>query len=70
MRGLDTAYMLDLIPVIASYVPLTLFMAIVAMIAGLALAIVMAVIRVIRVPWLHRVVAVFISFFRGTPLLV
>ena len=47
MRGLDTAYMLDLIPVIASYVPLTLFMAIVAMIAGLALAIVMAVIRVI-----------------------
>ncbi|WP_378947644.1 amino acid ABC transporter permease [Paracoccus sp. R86501] len=70
MRGLDTAYMLDLIPVIASYVPLTLFMAVMSMIAGLALAIVMAVIRVIRVPWLHGIVAVFISFFRGTPLLV
>jgi len=70
MRGLDTAYMLDLIPVIASYVPLTLFMAIMSMIAGLALAAVMAVIRVIEVPYLHRAVAVFISFFRGTPLLV
>lgn len=62
--------MLDLIPVIASYVPLTLFMAVMSMAAGLALAAVMAVIRVIKVPYLHRIVAVFISFFRGTPLLV
>lgn len=70
MRPLDTAYMLDLVPVIAGYVPLTLFMAIVAMIAALVLAALLAIVRVLRVPVLDRVVAVFISFFRGTPLLV
>ena len=70
MRPLDTAYMWDLVPVIAGYVPLTLFMAVIAMIAALALAAVLAIVRVLRLPVLDRVVAVFISFFRGTPLLV
>ncbi|WP_042252115.1 amino acid ABC transporter permease [Paracoccus sp. PAMC 22219] len=70
MRPLDTAYMWDLVPVIASYVPLTLFMAIVAMAAALTLGSALAIVRVLRVPVLDRIVAVFISFFRGTPLLV
>ncbi len=70
MRPLDTAYMWDLVPVIAGYVPLTLFMAIVAMVAALTLASALAIVRVLRVPVLDRIVAVFISFFRGTPLLV
>ncbi|CAM3163282.1 amino acid ABC transporter permease [Paracoccus nototheniae] len=70
MRPLDTAYMWDLVPVIAGYVPLTLFMAVVAMVAALTLGSALAIVRVLRVPVLDRVVAVFISFFRGTPLLV
>ncbi|MCG6111115.1 MAG: amino acid ABC transporter permease [Paracoccus sp.] len=70
MRPLDTAYMWELVPVIAGYVPLTLFMAVIAMIAALALAAALAIVRVLRVPVLDRIVAVFISFFRGTPLLV
>lgn len=70
MRPLDTAYMWDLVPVIAGYVPLTLMMACIAMVAALALAAVLAIVRVLRVPVLDRIVAVFISFFRGTPLLV
>ena len=70
MRPLDTAYMWDLVPVIAGYVPLTLFMAIVAMVAALTLGSALAIVRVLRVPVLDRIVAVFISFFRGTPLLV
>lgn len=70
MRPLDTAYMWDLVPVIAGYVPLTLFMAIVAMAAALTLGSALAIVRVLRVPVLDRIVAVFISFFRGTPLLV
>ncbi|WP_405402274.1 amino acid ABC transporter permease [Paracoccus sp. Ld10] len=70
MRPLDTAYMWDLAPVIAGYVPLTLFMAIIAMVASLALGSALAIVRVTRVPVLDRIVAVFISFFRGTPLLV
>lgn len=70
MRPLDTAYMWELVPVIAGYVPLTMFMAVVAMVAALTLGSVLAIVRVLRVPVLDRIVAVFISFFRGTPLLV
>ena len=70
MRALDLDYMLGLVPVILGYVPLTLGMALAAMAAGLVLALLLAVIRVLRVPALDRVAAVYISFFRGTPLLV
>ncbi|MBK4217597.1 amino acid ABC transporter permease [Paracoccus caeni] len=70
MRALDTAYMWDLVPVIAGYVPLTMFMAVVSMVAALVLAAILAIIRVLRIPVIDRIVAVFISFFRGTPLLV
>ncbi|MBU2957217.1 amino acid ABC transporter permease [Paracoccus sp. 1_MG-2023] len=70
MRALDLGYMWDLVPVIAGYVPLTLFMAIVSMLAALVLASLLAIVRVQRLPVIDRVVALFISFFRGTPLLV
>lgn len=70
MQGLNIAYMLDLIPVIAGYVPLTMFMAVVSMIAALVLAAILAIVRVMRIPVVDQIVAVFISFFRGTPLLV
>lgn len=70
MRALDIGYMWDLAPIIASYIPLTLFMAVISMIIALLLAAVLAVIRVMKIPVLDWVVAVFISFFRGTPLLV
>jgi putative S-methylcysteine transport system permease protein len=70
MRALDLDYMIGLVPVILGYVPLTLGMALAAMAAGLILALLLAVIRVLRVPVLDRLAAVFISFFRGTPLLV
>ncbi|MEY8099299.1 amino acid ABC transporter permease [Falsihalocynthiibacter sp. S25ZX9] len=70
MRALDLTYMLDLLPVLLSYVPLTLFMAVVGMVVALLLASVMAVERVFQVPVLDAFVRLFISFFRGTPLLV
>lgn len=67
---LDFDYMAGLVPVILSYAPLTLGMASLAMAIALALAAMLAVVRVLKVPALDRFVAVFISFFRGTPLLV
>ncbi|WP_281708031.1 amino acid ABC transporter permease [Phaeobacter italicus] len=70
MQGLDLAYMLGLVPVLLSYVPLTLFMAVVAMALALMLASFLAVERVLRIPVLDQLVVLFISFFRGTPLLV
>ncbi|MCQ0969560.1 amino acid ABC transporter permease [Paracoccus sp. TK19116] len=70
MRALDLDYMLGLVPVILGYVPLTMFMAVVAMVCALILASLLAVERVVRVPGLDWLVILFISFFRGTPLLV
>lgn len=70
MRALDFEYMWDMVPVLLGYVPLTLFMALVGMFFALILGSVMAVERVFRVPALDVFVRLFISFFRGTPLLV
>ncbi len=70
MRALDLDYMLGLVPVILGYVPLTIGMALAAMVGALILASLMAVERVVRVPVLDLFVQLFISFFRGTPLLV
>lgn len=68
MLNLD--YMWGLLPVLLSYVPLTLEMATLAMLLALVLACFLAVIRVTRVPVLNGFSLLFISFFRGTPLLV
>ena len=70
MRALDLDYMLGLVPVILGYVPLTLGMAAAAMLFALLLASLMAVERVVKTPVLDSFVKLFISFFRGTPLLV
>jgi putative S-methylcysteine transport system permease protein len=70
MRGLDLDYMLGLVPVLLGYLPLTLGMAATGMLLALILGSLLAVERVIRVPVLDPVVMLFISFFRGTPLLV
>ena len=70
MRALDLDYMLGLVPVILGYVPLTLFIAGAGMVLALILGALLAVERVAKVPVLDWFVVLFISFFRGTPLLV
>ncbi|MGJ8570101.1 MAG: amino acid ABC transporter permease [Hoeflea sp.] len=70
MQALDFDYMLGLVPVLLGYVPLTLGMALASMVLALILAALLAVERVIRIPVLDQAVMLFISFFRGTPLLV
>ncbi|AUH33252.1 amino acid ABC transporter permease [Paracoccus tegillarcae] len=70
MYTLNLEYMIGLVPVILGYVPKTLAMASAAMVAALILAAVLAVFRVFKIPVIDQLVALFISFFRGTPLLV
>ncbi|WP_085920105.1 amino acid ABC transporter permease [Halomonas sp. CSM-2] len=67
---LDLEYMWGLLPVLLRYLPLTLQMATLAMLFALVLACLLAVIRVSKVPFLNGLSLLFISFFRGTPLLV
>lgn len=70
MGALDVDYMLGLVPVLLGYLPLTLQLASLGMVLALILACLFAVIRVLKVPVLNLFTIVFISFFRGTPLLV
>lgn len=70
MSVLDTDYMLSLVPVLLGYLPLTLEMATAGMVLALILACLLAVIRVLAIPGLNALTLLFISFFRGTPLLV
>ncbi len=70
MRPLDLDYMIGLVPIILGYVPMTMAMASAAMVGALMLASLLAVVRVFRIPVIDQLVALFISFFRGTPLLV
>ncbi|MCO7231907.1 MULTISPECIES: amino acid ABC transporter permease [unclassified Cobetia] len=70
MDILNIDYMLGLLPVMLKYLPLTLKMACIGMLAALVLASLLAVVRVLKVPVLNALTIVFISFFRGTPLLV
>ncbi len=62
--------MLGLVPVLLRYLPLTLQMAAAGMVLALFLSCGLAVIRVLKIPGLNAATMLFISFFRGTPLLV
>jgi len=70
MDVLNVEYMLGLVPVLLGYLPLTLQLAGTGMVMALILACAFAVVRVLGVPILNPLTIVFISFFRGTPLLV
>ncbi|OHV08174.1 amino acid ABC transporter permease [Kushneria phosphatilytica] len=70
MHALDFDYMAGLVPILLGYLPLTLEMAAAAMVCALILSSLLAVIRVSRIPVLNGAAMLFISFFRGTPLLV
>lgn len=70
MQGFDPERFLAVFPTLLGYVPITLMMACAAMALALILASLLAVERVAKLPVLDRLVALFISFFRGTPLVV
>ena len=58
------------IPELLRYLPITLELAISAMIIGLVIGLVLAIIKIREVPVLKHVASFFISAIRGTPILV
>ncbi|WP_108652029.1 amino acid ABC transporter permease [Dongshaea marina] len=70
MSGFDFHYSLELVPILLKYLGVTMEMALMGFVLALLLSILMAVIRVFQIPVLNQLVILFISFFRGTPLLV
>ncbi|MCA9724483.1 MAG: amino acid ABC transporter permease, partial [Kurthia sp.] len=70
MTVFDWEFAIDHIPEVLKGVPITLLIAVVSIVIGSFVGLFMALIRVYRVPVLNQMTLVFISFIRGTPLLV
>ncbi|EOD79954.1 Amino acid ABC transporter, permease protein [Grimontia indica] len=70
MQSFDFNYMLELFPILVKYLGITLEMSLIGFVIALVLSVLLALVRVFKVNVLDSVVAVYISFFRGTPLLV
>lgn len=58
------------IPKLLKYLPVTLELAVVAMIFGLLFGLVLALIKIKQVPVLNKIAVFYISIVRGTPILV
>lgn len=67
---LDVGYMIDSLPQIAKGIPVALSIAAVAFIVGIIIALFCALIRIYNIPVLKQIVVLYVSFIRGTPLLV
>ncbi|MGX7195847.1 amino acid ABC transporter permease [Enterococcus olivae] len=66
----DISVVFSSIPRLLSFLPITLQITFIAMLIGLILGLLLAIIRIKEVPVLSQLTVVFISFIRGTPLIV
>ena len=67
---LNWGFMVRAIPEILKALPMTLNIAIVTMIFSLILSFFIALVRINKIPVLTRLATIYVSFIRGTPLLV
>lgn len=67
---LDVTLIFTQIPSLLAYLPITLFITVISMFFGVLLGLLIAIIKINRVPVLSQIFAIFVSFIRGTPLLV
>lgn len=66
----DIAFMISTVPEIIRRLPLTLLMAFVSCLLGLLLGLLLALARFFKVRFINELVKVYVSFIRGTPMLV
>jgi His/Glu/Gln/Arg/opine family amino acid ABC transporter permease subunit len=67
---LDVPFMVSVMPALLRALPVTLNITVVSLALALAVALATALVRIYRVPVLRQLAAVYVSFTRGTPLLV
>lgn len=71
MKGiLDFSYMIESIPAIAKGIPVSISIAVIAFAFGIAIGLLGALFKIYNVPILKQITAAYVSFIRGTPLLV
>ena len=70
MKPFDLSFMLNLFPLLLKYLNVTLSIAILSMILGILISLIVELIRLYKVRILYPISKIYVSFFRGTPLLV
>ncbi len=58
------------IPELLKYLPMTLEITILSMIFGLTIGLILAIVKIKQIPVLKRIISIFVSFTRGTPIIV
>lgn len=66
----DFKLVITQIPALLKYLPVTLEITALSMFFGILLGLLLAVVKIKRIPVLNRITAVFVSFMRGTPIIV
>ncbi|MEJ6120906.1 amino acid ABC transporter permease [Vibrio sp. 2-Bac 85] len=66
----DFQYIIELMPILLKYLGVTMEMALWGFVFALILALGLALVRVFKITFIQHLVSLYISFFRGTPLLV
>ena len=69
-NSFDFQYVFELLPTLFRYLGVTMEMALWGFVFALILALGLALVRVFKIPVIQHFASLFISFFRGTPLLV
>ena len=70
VNSLDLDYMFQSMLRIAGYIPVTLRISIIPTLLGIILGLIVALIRIYKIPVLSQLSVLYVSFIRGTPLLV
>jgi polar amino acid transport system permease protein len=66
----DAKLVITQIPKLLAYLPVTLFIMVLSGVFGNIIGLIIAIIKIKKIPVLHQLSAFFVSFTRGTPLLV
>lgn len=69
-RKFDINYVFDFIPKLLSYLHITLFIVVASILLGLVIGFLVVLPRLYNVPVVKRVSQIYVSFFRGTPILI
>lgn len=67
---LDFGYLVEIIPELLTFIPLTLFLAVISMIFSIIGGLILALITRSNIPVLKQLATIYISFFRAIPTLV
>lgn len=70
MNNFSLSFAIEQFPEVLKAVPMTLMIAVISMLLGLGLGFLIALCRIYKVPVLNKLASLYVSFIRGTPMLV